>query len=167
MTVRTASHIGSARLWLAFAALPVVNAIVGFCAFPLVWRLGNHGAFRPMDSSQAAAGFALLAGALGLVVTLFGALPVVMRLVRRGDVSLRSLAAAGLLLGNVPFALYVALILPFAIVRLIDGTLSEHLLPASELVAGTLRALLIGSVFGVISAVVFWLLAFRGRGQVV
>ena len=70
---------------------------------------------------------------------------------------------AGLILGNVPFALYlVVLILPATISHLVMGTLSQHLVPVSALLPGAFRAILIGSIFGVISAAAFWLMAILG-----
>jgi hypothetical protein len=74
-------------------------------------------------------------------------------------VSLGQLIIVGLLLGNTPFFCYViGLVLPATLSHLLAGTLSQHLTPLSDLIAGTLRALAIGSVLGAWSAIVFWLL---------
>jgi hypothetical protein len=151
----------SYRLWAAFAALPVVNAVVAFLGFPLVWYIGGHTG-RLIDPTEAAVSFALLTGLMGLVVTVGGAIPVVLWLMRRGAVSLRQLIAAGVLLGNAPFVLYViGLVLPLTILHLVRGTMSQHLLPFSDLIAGTLRAMAIGSVLGALSSLVFWFLGIR------
>jgi hypothetical protein len=102
--------------------------------------------------------FGILSGILGLIVTAAGAVPVVLWLMKRGPVSLGQLMTVGLVLGNAPFVLYVVgLVLPLTITHVIAGTMSQHLMPISDLVAGTLRALAIGSVMGTVSAIVFWM----------
>jgi hypothetical protein len=151
------------RVLTAFAILPILQALVAFVAFPLVWRLGDHGASQPVDWGEAAREFAIVTGLLGIFVTVAGAVPVVYWLMRWRRVSLARLLLAGLILGNVPFALYlVVLILPATISHLAMGTLSQHLVPVSALLAGALRVILIGSIFGVISAAAFWLMAILG-----
>jgi hypothetical protein len=157
------SSPGRWRVLTAFAILPILQALVAFLAFPLVWRLGDHGALQPVDWDEAARKFAIVTGLLGMFVTVAGAVPVVYWLMRRGRVSLAQLLLAGLILGNVPFALYlVVLILPATLSHLVMGTLSQHLVPVSALLAGAVRAILIGSIFGVISAAAFWLMAILG-----
>ena len=67
-----------------------------------------------------------------------------------------------MLLGNAPFVVYVTgLVLPATLAHLVGGTLSQHLSPFSDLIAGTLRVLAIGSVIGASSAFVFWFLGIR------
>ena len=101
------------RLLASLAILPVVDALVGFVAFPTVLQLGP----------QQAVAFAVLAGILGLLV-----------------------------------------MIPFALGHLAMGTLSEHLIPVSALLAGALFPVGIGSCMGMISAVVFWFVAIYGTG---
>jgi hypothetical protein len=149
------------RLLSAFAVLPLVDALMAFVAYPALWWLPTTAVFQPPDAAQAARGFAILAGVLGLLVTTCGAVPVVYWLMKRGPVSLAQLALAGLALGNMPFAIYAAAMIPFAIGHLVAGTMSQHLAHVSELLAGVVRALVIGSVLGVVSAVVFWLIGVR------
>jgi hypothetical protein len=146
----------------ALAVLPLFDALLAFVCFPILWWLGGHEG-RPADPAAAARAFALLAGALGLLVTAGGAIPVVEWLRRRRALTLGSLSLAGLALGNAPFALYALFIDGVAAARLVHGSLSEHLLPMSELAIGAGRALAVGSTFGVASAVVFWVLGVRSR----
>ena len=150
------------RLLIAFAVLPPFDALLAFVGFPAVWWLGDHGASRLLDPDQAARAFAILAGVLGILVTICGAVPVTFSLLKRGPVSLAQLLVAGVALGNAPFAAYALILLPFAILHVIEGTMSEHLVPLPDLLAGVLRAVLIGSVMGTASAVVFWLVGIRG-----
>ena len=144
----------------ALAVLPVFDALLAFVGFPVLWWLGGHEG-RPADPSASARAFALLAGALGLLVTAGGAIPVVEWLHRRRALTLGRLSLAGLALGNAPFALYALFIGFVAAARLVHGTLGEHLLSTSELTVGTGRALAVGSTFGVASAVVFWIVGVR------
>ena len=145
------------RLLSAFAILPLVDALVAFVLYPTLWWLPTTAVFRAPDTIQVASGFAILAGVVGLLVTTCGALPVVFWLLRRGPLSFAQLALAGLALGNMPFAIYAVAMIPFAIGHLVAGTMAQHLAPLSELLAGAVRALVIGSMLGVMSAVVFWL----------
>lgn len=62
---------------------------------------------------------------LGLLVMITAALPITIRLVRRGRTSLRHFAAAGAVLGNFPFAVYLWIAFGFAIVHLLAGTLGS------------------------------------------
>jgi hypothetical protein len=159
--VRTSSP-GKWRLLSAFAILPVVDALVAYFAFPIVWQLGRHGGFRPVDPTKPALAFAVLAGLSGLFVTLSGAIPVVFWLIRRGAVSFQQILTAGLALGNALFVVYVLALIPYALLHLAFGTLSDHLIPVSELLVSALLPLGIGSCMGMMSAVVFWFAAIRG-----
>jgi hypothetical protein len=109
----------------------------------------------PLDSLA----FGMLAGVLGLLVMITAALPVTLRLTRRGQTSLHHFALAGVVLGNLPFAVYLWVAFGFTLLHLAAGTLGEHLSPPAEVMAGGLRAVLIGSVIGVASGVTYWAIA--------
>ena len=142
------------RLLAAFAAIPFVDALLAFAAFSLL-----------RGSSDAAFGFAVLTGVIGLLVTVCGGIPVVWSLRKEGRLSLRQLLLAGLALGNAPFAVYALMIGYFALVHLINGTLAERLLPMSELLRGTAVAIAIGSAMGMASAAVFWVVGVSGDSR--
>jgi hypothetical protein len=151
------------RIWAAFAAVPFADTLAAFVGFPLVWYIGGH-AGQAADPTQAARAFALTSGMLAVAVTLGGAVPAFFWLVKRGTVSLWHLIAVGLVLGNAPFAVVVfGFVLPTTVIRSIDGTMSDYVLNASALIAGTLRALLVGCLMGAWSAIVFWFFGVRGR----
>ena len=152
------SNISRWRFVAAVVAIPLVDALLGYVAFPIVWWLGDHGESRPVSFPQAALAFGTLAGALGLLVMITVALPVTLRLIRNGQTSVRHFAVVGVVLGNLPFALYLCAVLLFALLHLLAGTLAEHLSPIPALLAGGLRAILIGSVMGATSGVMFWLI---------
>jgi hypothetical protein len=153
------SKIRRWRLVAAVVAIPLFDALLGYLAFPIVWWLGDHGAFRPVSLEQAALDFGTLAGALGLLVMIAAGLPVTYWLLRQGQTSIQRLAVAGAVLGNLPFAVYLCFVLLFTLLHLFMGTLAEHLSPTAELLAGGLRAVFIGSVMGAASGVMFWLIA--------
>jgi hypothetical protein len=161
-TASSCSSIAKIDRWrfvAAVVAIPLFDALLGYMVFPIVWWLGDHGAFRPMSPQQAALGFGTLAGVLGLLVMITAALPITVWLIRHGRTSIRHFAAAGVVLGNVPFTVYLWVALIFTLLHLLAGTLAEHLSPAAELLAGGLRAVLIGSVMGAMSGLMFWLIA--------
>ena len=147
------------RLLAGFAVLPPAQWVVGYLGFPVVWWLGDNRAFQRMGDD--ALRFAMFTAILGIGLTMF-AVPVVWCLRRLNLISLGSLLLAGLLIGNVPFGFFVfGLVVPATIQHVAAGTMSDHLVPVSSLVAGTLRALLIGSTVGLISSALFWLIAIR------
>lgn len=153
------SNIRRWRFVAAVVTIPLFDALLGYVAFPMVWWLGNHGAFRPVSPQQAALGFGTLAGVLGFLVMITAALPITLRLIRHGQTSIHHFAAAGVVLGNLPFAVYLWAVLVFTVLHLFAGALAEHLSPTAELLAGGLRAVLIGAVMGAASGVMFWLIA--------
>ena len=104
----------------------------------------------------------MLVGVVAALVTVGGAVPVVLSLIKRGPLTVGRLVLAGVALGNAPLALYAAAVAFFAILHLAAGTMSQHLMPLSSLLAGTLRAVLFGSAMGAASAVVFWFVGIRG-----
>jgi hypothetical protein len=157
----------SYRVWVAFALLPFADALIGYLGFPLVWYMGGHSG-QLVDPEGAARGLGIVAGVLGLLTTLAGAVPIVIWLLQRGPVSLAQLLGVGVLLGNGPFLLYVVgLVLPATVMHLANGTMADHLSPLSELIAGTLRAIAVGSVIGAWSALVFWFVGiYKSSGYI-
>jgi hypothetical protein len=150
------------RLALAFAAAPLMPAAAMYFGFPLFWIFMGHDG-HPVDPSQVAGMLATLSGVCGVFVTVVGAVPVFGWLRRRGRVTLRHAVGAGVVLGNVPFALYLLLlILPFTILHLAQGTLSQHLIPLPSLLSSAARVIVLGSVLGAIGALTFWIVGLAG-----
>ncbi|HEX7020556.1 MAG TPA: hypothetical protein VF159_11115, partial [Gemmatimonadaceae bacterium] len=100
----------------------------------------------PTNVADAAASVAVGTGLVALVVTLLGALPTAVWLMKRRRVSLSEALAFGLAFGNAPFL----------IGALLAGTYG---------VAGFIRGIAFSSLLGVIGAAVFWWIALRGRGE--
>jgi hypothetical protein len=149
------------RLACAFAAVPLVQALSMYFGFPLFWDFMGHG--RSGYPSGAAAMWATITGVCGVLATVAGAVPVFVWLRQRGRVTLTHAISAGVVLGNIPFALYLLLlILPFTIMHLARGTLPQHLIPVPSLLSGTWRVIVLGSVLGVIGALVFWFVGLAG-----
>jgi len=102
---------------------------------------------------------------LGFLVMFTAGMPVADTLIRRRQTSIHHFAVAGVALGNLPFAVYLCVVLFFTLMHLLNGTLAEHLSPIPELLAGGVRAVFIGSVMGAASGVMFWLVNGRGTGH--
>ena len=159
-------RIGGWRLLVALIALPLFDVVLGYAAFPVMWWLGDHGAFYPITSQQVALNFGMLAGVLGLLVMITAALPATLYLIRRAKTSIHHFALAGALAGNLPFAVYLWIVLVFVLVHLFAGTLSDHLSSPLALLTGGMRAILIGSSIGAASGAMFWLIAVRHQSHV-
>jgi len=145
--------------------IPFADALLAYVGFPLFWSLrASAGVFA--DSFHAAARIAALTGATAAVVTVVGAVPVVLALMRRGSLSLGRLLAAGVILANAPFLWFVAgIVLPMTLLHLIDGTLPAHLAPASDVAKGTVAVLAVGTIFGAWSALVLWFVGLRDNSR--
>lgn len=149
------------RTLAAFALLPPLDALLGALLFPLAWWLTDQDGYRLRSSSDALVPFAVISGVSGLLVTIGGAVPVVLTLAQRQRLSLRNAVISGVLLGNAPFAVYLAFVLSFTIQHIAGGTLRDHLVPISSLMAAGARVIAVGSTMGVISALVFWTIGVR------
>ena len=161
------ARIITGRLWLAFALLPVANLVFGYALFPIFRWLADHGSARPVDPAGEALAIGILCGVLALLVTICGGIPVLFWLRRRGPITLQQTLAAGVLLGNTSRVCDLRVRLTvFALMHLLAGTLSEHLAPAAELVLATVRVVLLGSVLGLASALVVWILGIRNTALV-
>jgi hypothetical protein len=160
-TAASSFGITSWRLLAAMFVIPLFDAGLGYASFPVVWWLGNHGGFRPIDPQQAAFAFGIVNGVLGLLVMLAAALPVTFWLVRQGHTSVGTFALAGALIGNLPFAAYLYLVVVLTFMHLAAGTLAQHLASPAALLVSGLRGILIGSATGALSGIMFWLIAVR------
>jgi len=159
------SKISRLRFLAAVLGIPLFDALLGYVAAPVVWWLGNHGAYRPVRPDEVPLRLGLLTGTLGFLVMFTAGIPVAVWLMRRRWTAIHHFAVAGILLGNFPFAGYVCMALYFTVMHLFMGTLAEHLSPIPELLAGGVRAVFIGSVMGAASGVMFWLVNGRGTGH--
>jgi hypothetical protein len=113
----------------------------------------------PIDPVDSAAALATGVGIIAIVVTIFGAVPAMTWLIRRGPLSLQTVLLLGATLGNVPFAMIVVAIL---VMHLVNGTLSTDVAGLWYGVHGSVRAIALGLLIGTISAAVFWVVGIRG-----
>ena len=150
----------SYRLAFAFAAVPLVQGLAMYFGFPLFWDfVGHEGQADPAGARI----MGTIAGVSGVFVTVAAVVPLFVWLRQRGRVTLLHAVSAGVVLGNVPFALYlVLLILPFTILHLARGTLSQHLIPFPSLLSSAVRMIVLGSVLGAIGALTFWIVGLAG-----
>ena len=93
-------------------------------------------------------------------MTVFGALPTLAWLLKRGPISRRQALISGAVLGNVPGMFIVGTL---AASRLSQGAMPD-LNDLTYGPAGAVRAIAIGSFIGTASAAVFWWLAGRHVG---
>jgi hypothetical protein len=149
------------RLALAFAVLPPAQALLAYVLFPLFWE--QMRTFGPHEVERLAARMAMVTAAVGLLLTLAAA-PVVLSLLRRDQATLSRLLIIGLVLGNLPFAIYFGLLVKATLLHLIRGTLGHHLVPVPDLLLAGLRAVAIGT-FGVFSSGLFWTIGVRQHAR--
>ena len=115
-----------------------------------------HGASRVDAAIAFAAGVAIVS----VVVTLAGAVPTVAWLRARGRLSLKEITIAAAALGNAPFAISVAGVVLFYLVGSASSADVGYVLFSGPI--GAVRAVVISSVIGLASGVVFWAVAIRG-----
>ena len=145
------SPAAEGKIAIALILMPFVSAAIGFLLFPFV-AAGIGG--RPVDMLDGAIAFGLGMGIASLLVIVFGALPLLVWLLKRGPVTLRHALLSGAALGNLPVLLIV--------IRLLSmGLGSEAFFGGREWALGAWRAVLVGSAIGMASAAVFWLVAGR------
>lgn len=161
-SLRRLSSGDELRLFVGLALQPFVAAALGFASFPLVDYTGRplYGGF-PADPVASAISFSFGVGIVALVVTVCGALPTVLYLLKRGRLTLKQVLVGGAVLGNAPFIVLVAGILVSHVAR---GMMSPDVGQLWYGFRGAIRATAISSYLGVGSAAVFWLVAGRSIG---
>jgi hypothetical protein len=151
----------TARIVAAFAVVPAVVFVVARLGYPIVWYMSGHGG-QVISPSDPATSFAGVTAIIGVLVTLFGAVPAFVWMKKRGPLSLSRTIGAGIVLGNCPTVVIAIGGFYFTLLHIVGGTISLHLSPPLDVIAGFLRISVIGSVLGAISAVVFWMVGVRG-----
>jgi hypothetical protein len=146
------------RLFTGFVVQPFAAAVLGFIAFPLIDISGRalYDGRAPTDPMDAAISIALGAGFAAFFVTLCGAFPVVVWLLKRGPLTLKQVLWGGAILGNVPLAIIVPLA---AIARSPDADASWFGPIAM------VRAVSVGAIFGIAGATSFWAVSIRGTAM--
>jgi hypothetical protein len=137
------------RLLAGFAVQPVVAAAVGFMSFPAIDLSGRAiGLYVGVPANKLDAAISIAAGAAMVAFfTVFVAVPAVIFGVRRGMLTRNRVLLAGVILGNLPLAL-------IAVLATANGSLASGVGPAAAI-----RAFIIGSLFGLAGAAVFWAIA--------
>ena len=155
---RSLTREGELKVLLGFAAQPFAATLIAFALFPIVEITGRglYGGY-PSDRLDAAVSMAFGVGVAALPVTVFVAVPVFLRLLRRGHISQAEVMCWGALLGNIPSALIV---LSLAAQLLRSGA-SADLDNLTYGVPGAARAIILGAIVGAGSASIFWWIAGR------
>jgi hypothetical protein len=143
--VRTLSPAEEMKVFVGVIVQPLVAAWLAFIAFP-IFLLDRNGHTLaggvPSDRMGAAFSVAIVVGVVALLVTVVGALPAALWLMKRRRISLQEALLAGLGFGNLPFAL---------------GGLTAGIYG----IAGLIRGLAFSSVLGAVCGGVFWCVALR------
>ena len=147
------------RFAAAVVTVPLVDALLMYLGYPIVWWLGNHGSAQVVSPEDPALAFAIWGIVFGFLVMVTAGVPLAIWLIQRGHTSIEHFILAGIALGNLPFVVYLAFVISATVRHVIGGTLAAHLSPIPDVLMGGLRAVLIGSVMGAASGFVFWLIA--------
>ena len=153
------------RMMGAYVLMPFVAFVLAYVAEMTLW--GHAGTYvtgttvHTGGSAPAAIALslAMAAALMAVFVTIFGAVPLVLWLIRRGRVSLRQALIAGAALGNAPAAVLLVLILIHHIGR---GTMPDNPGDVWYGARGAFRTITEGMFVGMGCAAVFWVLAIRG-----
>ena len=136
------------RVLFGLLAQPFVAASMAFVLFPaLDYTARATGLYSGRVSDDAAASVAFGAALAAVFVVVFGALPALGWVSRRGPITLRASVIAGALLGNLPAAVILVLAAMHG-----GGTRSSG--ASSALIL--LRAAAFGSWVGAVCGAVFW-----------
>jgi hypothetical protein len=148
------SHRQEMRVFVAFLVQPLVAALCGFLAFPIVEVTGRplYGGYAT-DVGEAALAFGLGTGLVGLFVALLAALPLFVWLRRRGPITLKKTLISGALLGNVLTVVVVVLA--------VLGRPGINAQSPTYGLFGGIRAVVFGTAVGMTCAAVFWWIAGR------
>ena len=135
------------RVDIAFLLQPFVCAALGFALFPFI-AVTHSG--RVVNPLRTAIVFGVVTGMVSVLITATAALTFT-RLRKRGQTSAAQTMLYGAAFGNIPAA--------FAVV----GTMISRrdITAFADAVDGSFRAIVFGTVVGVVSSVVFWLMAGR------
>ena len=138
---------------------PFVAAALAFALFPLVDYTGRmvYGGGRTVDPIETAVGFGVMAGVAASVVTGLIAYPSLIWLLKRGPLTRTQTMIGGVVLGNVPGVLIVLLLAVRHLSREVSPTLENTTYGA----AGAVRIIMLGSILGLVCALVFWRRAGR------
>jgi hypothetical protein len=138
---------------------PFVAAALAFALFPLIDYSGRlvYGGGRTVDPIETAVGFGVMAGVVASFVTGFVAYPSLRWLLKRGPLTSAQTMIGGVVLGNLPGALLVLLLAARHLSREVTPTLENTTYGA----AGAVRIVMLGSILGLVCALVFWRLAGR------
>jgi hypothetical protein len=142
--VRALTPSEEMRFLVGVAVQPFVAAALGLIAFPvfLLDRNGQTLAGGSPDLADAAGSVAAGVGLVALVVTLAGALPTAVWLLKRRPIPLSESLAFGVGFGN----------LPFAFGAVMAGTHG---------ISGFIRGVAFSSLLGAAGGAVFWYIALR------
>jgi hypothetical protein len=149
------------RMMAGFVAVPPTAGILVSASCAMLWKAGVDlfpGGI-PADVAATAASLGIAAAFAAFFVVIFGALPIVGWVSRRGPLTLRRVLLVSAALANAPFILIV---IGAVISRVISGYPSGELSALWHQWTGAARTIGFALLAGVGSGVVFWFVGVRG-----
>jgi len=156
----SASRFDALRLLFGFALLPPVDALLGFLFHRVLWSQGPGGSARWYDPVTAHIQFAIVAAVMAVTVIAVGAVPAVLWLLNHGLASPKRILIAATALGNAPYAISAAVVLVLYGIGVVSASDVGYTFVHGPM--GAVRAVTIGSVIGLVSGLVFWIIGIRG-----
>jgi hypothetical protein len=145
------------RLLVGFAMLPPAAGVLMFVTCLALWGLGLW-IFEGTGGWDAALSLGIAIAIVAVPTTIVAAVPAVLWLIRRRQLSLGTLVLVGGLVGNLPFVVILGTIVAVQYAR---GALASDVGRLWFGWYGAARAIVLGVSFGITLAALLWFVAIR------
>jgi hypothetical protein len=156
------TRTGALRTLVGFALMPPSAAIIAVPLYAVMYAAGFLPRGAPIDSLDSALGLGTGVAILAVVITVFCALPAVNWLNEHRLLSPQRLLVLGAVLGNVPLAIIVVVIV---VVQLARGSLSQAVGQYWYGLGGAVVRVGMGTIVGMGSALILWLVAIEDNDR--
>jgi hypothetical protein len=152
------ARVAALRNVAGFALVPPSAAIIAVPLYAVIYAAGLLPRGAPIDSLDSALGLGTGVAFLAVIVTVFCAIPAVNWINDHGLLSPQRLLTIGAVLGNVPF---LVIVLVIGIVQVVRGNPFADAGQYWYGLGGAAVRLAMGTIVGVGSAVIFWIVAIE------